>query len=564
MSLFKVLDSLRGQKYNFLETVSAFLPVQKKLPKDSDIDFHAAEANYTLAVSLFEHEDYEPAYQYLKDAIKSNYKYAQPYLLISDIYLQAKKNREAQMILKKAIEYTGHVSAYEKLGEIYKSNGFNEKFKNLWYDFIGSSNKKSIGYIKLAEFYTEQRDLMQAVTNYEQALRLNPSNIHIFEKIAEIYEFMGKYNEAIKTYKEFMSSNQSEVFFRNDSNKSKILKQIGNLYFKLRDFDNAIINYKKALDLIFNDSEIYTKFGDICLMTKDYDNAKKNYMISYQLKNDDIEILVKLATLYYIKKDFENSKGFYSQIIKYNPTISNIHAILKSIAEKNPNDEIMSEILDENTDLCIDDLDSNIARSIEQIAPTEEQIKKIDEYNKEIREESSSSKINTSEESNTDNLEDKFLIYPEKTDTQDETIISKEIIYELENQFEKEISPMLKMQISQIEKTLSFMENPEKDMYKSQSDILSQIKDSIQKIKKLHSELISSVPIFEENTENLISSLSKYDNLMDNFITKDSSENFFQNIQNFSYMSSKDLLIKLKLQWELVKLSRLIINNFHK
>ncbi|MDD5089277.1 MAG: tetratricopeptide repeat protein, partial [Candidatus Wallbacteria bacterium] len=356
MSLFKMLDSMRGQKFNFLERVSSIVPAQANLPAQDKIDVHGADSNYTLASNFYANEEWEQCYAYIKDAIKCNYKFAAPYVILADLFLKGKKVYEAQLILKKAIEYTGNISVHDKLAEIYREQGMFDKVVTLWTEYIFASPRKAQGYFRLANFYLEQRELPLSIQSFEKALELDPTNIPIFEKLAELYEFTEDFRSAIKILHKYMEAPEASVYFRTHINLSRIIKRIGNLYFRLREFDNAVPYYKKALDLIFNDFEVYMKLGDMCLITRNLDYAKTNYQIAFQLKDDDIEIMVKLGTLYFLKGEYEKSKGFYSNIIKFCSTIMNIHSILKSIAEGKPDRQLMSDILDENTDLSVQDL----------------------------------------------------------------------------------------------------------------------------------------------------------------------------------------------------------------
>lgn len=384
MSLFKILESWRGERFSFLEKPSSVVPMPKSLPKSDKIDFHKAESNYNLAKSFYEDGDYEACYQYIKDAILANYKYSQPYIILADLYLKAKKNYEAQFILKKAIEYTGNFNVYDKLAQIYAELGYKQKVLNLWYEYIKSTNKKAIGYMKIAEFCVENRDIKEALVAYEEALKHDKALIEIYEKIANIYEFLGEFEKAIHYLNLYLEAPEAEIYFRNASNKAKVYQNIGNLYFRLYKFEKAIEFYRKSLDLIFNNNEIYIKFGDICFITKDYNNAKKNYKIALQLKDDDIEILVKLATLNFVQNNFDEAKKYYSQIIKFNPTIDNIHALIKSIDNGNPDKTIMKEVLDENTDMTIEMLEDIKIESqdLKRAIITDNDIKRINEEEK--------------------------------------------------------------------------------------------------------------------------------------------------------------------------------------
>ncbi|MDD2715677.1 MAG: hypothetical protein PHW04_07280 [Candidatus Wallbacteria bacterium] len=381
MSLLNVLDSFRGMKYNFLERVTSIIPVPANLPDSSAIDFHGADSNFTLANNFYHSEDYEQCYHYLKDAIKANYKYAAPYVMMAEIYLKAKKVYEAQLILKKGIEYTGGLPVYEKLADLYQEQGLFEKVVKIWETYILESAKKSIGYYKLANFYLVQRDLNKSIEAFEHSLELEPSNIAIYEKLAELYEFTEQYPLAIKNLEKFLVAPEAEVFFRNSANKSQVNKRIGNIYFRLRNFDHAVPFYKKALQLIFNDNEVYMKLGDMCMLTKDFKNARTNYKIASQLKDDDIEIMAKLATLNFLEENYELAKAYYSRIIKFCPTILGVHAILKSIAEGQPDSKTMSEILDENTDISLKDIEEmqHLKFDGSKAAFTEEEIRLINE-----------------------------------------------------------------------------------------------------------------------------------------------------------------------------------------
>jgi len=160
---------------------------------------------------------------------------------------------------------------------------------------------------------------------------LKKSNIDsslVFYKIGNIYYDISEYDQAMDYYlKSFKRIENSG----NEQRKADILNVIGNIYF------NHQKNYKKSLEYYSNSLEISIKlddkFGEALLYNnigisysslKEYDLALEYLLKSYNIKteiNDTASIYITLSNigeLYYEKKEYEKAIEYFRKSIKLN------------------------------------------------------------------------------------------------------------------------------------------------------------------------------------------------------------------------------------------------------
>ena len=96
-----------------------------------------------------------------------------------------------------------------------------------------------------------KKDYDLAIAEYTEAIRLGPNdNRFYYFKRAQLYNYRTReYDKAIADYKEYIRLDGSYLGYY----------IIGDIYFKLEDFANAISYYEQSLQLKPNDSDVKKK-----------------------------------------------------------------------------------------------------------------------------------------------------------------------------------------------------------------------------------------------------------------------------------------------------------------
>lgn len=92
----------------------------------------------------------------------------------------------------------------------------------------------------LAEYYHSHEDYANSSALFEQALQKSPGNGKVLARLADTYNIMGKKEEAFKMY--------DQALMADPANKD-LLYNFGQMYLNGNDYPNAIIQFKKLVDL---------------------------------------------------------------------------------------------------------------------------------------------------------------------------------------------------------------------------------------------------------------------------------------------------------------------------
>ena len=108
------------------------------------------------------------------------------------------------------------------------------------------------------------------------------------------------YDLAIKSY---------QVYAQSNNNDPIVYRLIGNCYKNLANFQDAIINYKKAYNL-YNYDDINTLYnlGFCYLSIKDYNNAAKYFKSIIRINPDHPDTHHNLITTYLELNKFKEAK----------------------------------------------------------------------------------------------------------------------------------------------------------------------------------------------------------------------------------------------------------------
>jgi tetratricopeptide (TPR) repeat protein len=238
---------------------------------------------------------------------------------IAEIYSEEGKFNRAMNLLKK-IERENGVSeliSFKKF-EIYKLQKKYSEAENVLTGLIQKAPEMAEYRILLAEYFTETGDTLGAVRTYEEAYRIDSSNIFAITNLADIYSSMGEDSKAYFFLNQaFMNDNipvgnkiQTMMYLNKDRDMIKknyvFIEQMvisllyeypGNYDVKTvaYDFYNGLENHAKALALV---KEILAfKKDDYIIWQQALYNASmlENY--------DEIIIIAEEALKYFPNKD---------------------------------------------------------------------------------------------------------------------------------------------------------------------------------------------------------------------------------------------------------------------
>jgi tetratricopeptide (TPR) repeat protein len=164
---------------------------------------------------------------------------------------------------------------------------------------------------KMGIIYNQTNRLEMAAKAFKKALEMNPGYTEASLNLAITYSDLGKYDEARQVFEQ--ASRFSDQANKTSSSsidpfiKGKLADEhlrIGKIYYEMREFDEAIDEYQKALRLSPNFADIITALG-IALRDKGrFDEAIAQFNRAKQSNPRYIPARLHLGITYY-------SQGFY-------------------------------------------------------------------------------------------------------------------------------------------------------------------------------------------------------------------------------------------------------------
>lgn len=187
-------------------------------------------------------------------------------------------------------------SAHYKIG---KSYFYENNIQSAYIEFqkaleLNPKDKEAlnaIGIIQLLKF----EDFQKAVDFFQKAIKIDPNFSEAYNNLGGAYEKLGKFNEAIDSYKRALSNLMYQA-------PEKAYNNLGRLYYRLGRYDDAIDAYKDALRRVNN---FYSSYYGLALCY----NAEGRYgdaagAITRAIELDPLYKGDKDKAL----KDFENKK----------------------------------------------------------------------------------------------------------------------------------------------------------------------------------------------------------------------------------------------------------------
>jgi len=128
-------------------------------------------------------------------------------------------------------------------------------------------------YVKKGDDYFSHKKYQSALTEYENALKLNPA-----------------------------------LFGAR--------KSCGNIYFIKKDFDKALTEYEKALEISPDDTDILKNMSDMLYRRKDYTKVTQVMEHMLKISPDDRETMIKLSSVYVSLKEYDKFLDMEKKISK--------------------------------------------------------------------------------------------------------------------------------------------------------------------------------------------------------------------------------------------------------
>lgn len=309
------LGSIYFNRSDFTEAEKYFIEITKVEPQSVDAYFNLGLIYYS--------SNAEKAIDNFKQVLILNPKDSEACYYLGILYSNNKEHEKAVFYLSRCVELDPmYAEAWNELGVIYYEIFKDYEKARYYYENVLKVNPnfgKAYYNIALIEAVAEQTD--KAVADFEKAIELNPELTSAYTELSKQYKKQKNFSKANDVLLKYISK------FGEDA---KVNNSIGVNYYSLADDKNAIIYYKKAIELEPNFSDAYFNLGLSSKMLSDWDESIKAFEKAVQLNAQDYEAYYYLGEVYENKGDIKKAKEYYEICLKINPQYTLANDKLKS------------------------------------------------------------------------------------------------------------------------------------------------------------------------------------------------------------------------------------------
>jgi tetratricopeptide (TPR) repeat protein len=236
------------------------------------------DAQSLLASVYVKERNYDAAISAYKRVIELNANRDDAYYGEGIVYFNMRRFKEAVLPLEKAVQlnpehkdaYFYAANSYEELKDFAKAAESYEKYVNL------KPEKQGIAYWHLGLCRFELGQFDAAAAAFQEALKENPQDTLINDKLAQAFQKSGQYEKAEEVYKYLAQLNPEYSL--------NYYRTILIMYDSAGMKDNAIETAKKIVELKPGDSDSLYNLGNMYYKQKRYDEAVEAFKKAIQIR----------------------------------------------------------------------------------------------------------------------------------------------------------------------------------------------------------------------------------------------------------------------------------------
>lgn len=266
----------------------------KHKPNDLIINLELANYNYDM-------NNYKFALRHYLQVIKQSVDDTWVMIRLAYCYNELGQYEESYKYAKRAYEMNiENPDAVEVLAHTLYYSDMYEDALILFIAHENLADKVShMSYVLRGDCYRKLDDLENAHNNYDKAKMVDPDNLAVYISLARLYLEEGKYDIALEL-----------LLDKCDSNNSRVIKTLGDIYSELNEYDRAIDYYHESI-VRFADVEALEDCSILFMETKRYDEAMRGFNILINLDEYNSRYIYGLGKCYFRQKMYFEALEHY-------------------------------------------------------------------------------------------------------------------------------------------------------------------------------------------------------------------------------------------------------------
>ena len=287
----------------------------KKLEPNTEFDSSIYDAYRDAAAGYMANDMLKEAEKLYNKAIALKPSLVTAYIDKAYLKLRQEKYEESELLLKHSLSldtkcfdsYWALTFLFEtmsnKRAEVLEAYNTCRQLRPAWADQVCNS---------LGNLYFKEGDFEKALSQFEEAISLNPS-LQVYKEnkadalinIAQNKAKDGKPEEAEKIFESIDTSGNSDA-----------LNTIGEYYFRLKKFDKAEKCFAEAIHIRADVSKYHENIGYVFEETGRDKEAEDAYLKACKLESDSGDPFNSLGYFYFLHEQWENAITYYKQALE--------------------------------------------------------------------------------------------------------------------------------------------------------------------------------------------------------------------------------------------------------
>jgi lipoprotein NlpI len=191
-----------------------------------------------------------------------------------------------------------NAAAFHKSGDDYRGKGDYDRAITEYSEAIRLDPNYAMAFNARGIAYRAKRDYDRAIADYDQAIRLNPNNATFFNNRGNAYRDKGEHDRAIQEYNEAIRLNP---------NYALAFTNRGVTYGRKLDYERAIADYDQAIKLDPKNAGAFNSRGNAHRNKRNYQSALADYETAARIDPKLAQHRPMGITLYYLGRMAESA-----------------------------------------------------------------------------------------------------------------------------------------------------------------------------------------------------------------------------------------------------------------
>ncbi|GAB6030273.1 p21 protein (Cdc42 Rac)-activated kinase [Chamberlinius hualienensis] len=236
-------------------------------------------------------------------------------------------NEEAIMHLIKVIEIKPDlVEPYVDLAIILEQQGNLQGALSYCKEAVKIKPNYPAAYVGMGLILKDLHDIKGAVKCYKRALEINPDIGKAHLNLGKLLMEQGKLEEAFQHFEKLMECK--------DENLCNSCCHMGNLLCKMNKFEDALVYYKRAIEIDPSFSAVHINLAVVLENLNDFESAIKHHKIAIDLDPSWADAHFAFGKTLMKMGDYENAEKICATAIKLDPKSPNSYLMMANICMK--------------------------------------------------------------------------------------------------------------------------------------------------------------------------------------------------------------------------------------